>query len=305
MKYYNMKTLSYFLTLTTVLFLVACEDEDKIRIPEFPTAANMRLVVDPDHTQINYQTVATDYFAVDAYSENKDIDKVEITAQFQDDIRIMQTLHQSDFDDGHARIEFDANDFATVFGIPGFADASNGGNFAIRPIVYLTDGRIYPDYVVVSAQDSFLNVGTGPLGAANGAFTFRVNTAITCTPFDISGTYQVVSATGMSTDGCCPDETTVSGNIVEVVATSETVFSVSDITGGLYFEWYDVYGITSPDDSPGNLNFNCGEVTVVQTIEPFGTLVTGGGPYDGAAGRITYTWTNGFADSGTVILQKQ
>lgn len=300
-----MKTLSYFLALAVISVLIACEDEDKIRIPEFQTAANMRLVVDPDHTQINFQTVTTDYFAADAYSENKDIDKVEITVQYQDQIKIMQTWSQADFEDGHARMEFDANDFATAFGVPGFVDASNGGNFAVRPIVYLTDGRIYPDYVIVSAQDSFLNVGTGPQGAANGAFTFQVNTAITCTPLDISGTYQVVSATGMSTDGCCPDETTVSGNIVEVVATSETVFSVSDITGGLYLEWYDVYGITAPEDSPGNLNFNCGEVTVVQTTEPFGTLVTGGGPYDSAAGRITYSWTNGYGDSATVILQRQ
>jgi hypothetical protein len=217
----------------------------------------------------------------------------------------MQTLNQSDFADGHVRLEYNANDFATIFGVPGFSDASRGGNFAIRPIVYLTDGRVYPDYVVVSAQDSFLNVGTGPAGAPNGAFTFRVNTAITCTPLDISGTYQVISASGTSTDGCCPGVVTVSGNLVEVVATSATGFSVSDITGGLYFEWYDVYGITAPEDTPGNLNYNCSEVTLVNSPEPFGTVFQGGGAFDNTTGRITYSWINGFADEGTVVLQKQ
>ncbi len=301
-----MKNILYLLPVcSAILVFTACEDEDKIHIPEYQTAANMRLVVDQAHPQINYQTVNTDFFAVDAYSENTDIDKVEITAQYQDEIKVMQTLSQSDFVNGHARLEYSASEFATVFGIPGFSDASRGGNFAFRPIVYLTDGRVYPDYVVVSAQESFLNIGTGPLGAANGAFTFRVNTSITCTPFDISGTYLVISAKGTSTDGCCPGEVTVSGNTVQITMSTPSTFAVSDITGGLYFEWYDVFGITSPNDTPGNIVYNCGEVTVANSPEPFGTIFTGDGVFDNTTGRITYTWTNGFADQGMVILQRQ
>jgi hypothetical protein len=45
MKYNNMKTHSYFLAIAAVLFFVACEDEDKIRIPQHQTAANMRLPI--------------------------------------------------------------------------------------------------------------------------------------------------------------------------------------------------------------------------------------------------------------------
>ena len=301
-----MKTFSYLITFCLALVvLISCEDEDRIRIPEYKTAANMRLVVDPEHVQINYQSVSTDYFAFDAYSENKDIDKVEFTVQYKESMKLFRTLGQSDFSTGKARIELHASEFADLFGVPGFADGSRGGNFTIRPFVYLTDGRIYPDYVVVSAQDSFLNVGTGPLGAANGAFTFKINTLITCAPVDISGTYVVVSSKGTSTDGCCPGEVEVSGDIVQVDATSPSTFTVSDITGGMYFEWYDVYGITAPEDSPGNLQFNCGEVLIVDSEEPFGTLFTGSGDYDAATGRITYSWTNGFADEGTVILQRQ
>jgi hypothetical protein len=301
-----MKQFSYLLTIAACMVLIwSCEDEDKIRIPEALTAANMRLVVDPAHPQINFATVSTDYFAMDAYSQNTDLSKVEITAQFQDQIVILQTLSQSDFVNGHARLEYDADDFATAFGVPGFSDASRGGNFALRPVVYLNDGRIYPDYVVVSAQDSFLNIGTGPLGAVNGAFTFRVNTAITCSPLDISGTYLVISSTGTSTDPCCPGEVSVNGNTVVLTSTGGSNFAVTDITGGLYFEWYDVYGITAPEDTPGTLNYNCGEVLIVNSPEPFGTAFSGTGLFDNTTGRITYTWTNGYADVGSVVLQRQ
>ncbi|MGB4849960.1 MAG: hypothetical protein WBP41_18690, partial [Saprospiraceae bacterium] len=132
-------------------------------------------------------------------------------------------------------------------------------------------------------------------------------TGILCPPVDISGNYKVVSATGKSTDGCCPDEVTVSGDIVVIDALqgSVTNFSVSDITGGLYFAWYAVYGITGPDDSPGEFLFNCNEVSIVNTKEPFGTSVLGEGLYDETTGTITYTWSNGYADRGTVVLQKQ
>src|SRR5690606_16805574 len=158
-----------------------------------------------------------------------------------------------------------------------------------------------------SPTDSILNLGTAIIGASGsgGAFTIQVQTSITCPPLDISGEYLVVSATGTSTDGCCPGEVTVSGNIVTLTADNATTFSVSDITGGLYFEWYDVYGITSPDNSPGKFFYNCQEVNIVNTVEPFGTAVQGGGPYDPVTGEITYTWLNGYGDQATVVLRKQ
>lgn len=301
-----MKIIKYLLFLGTLICMIsACRDEDKIRIPDPISGVNMRLVVDPAHTQINFQTVETDFFAFDAYSENTDLASVEILVQYQDQVKVVETWSQSDFNDGQERFEYAAEDFATLFGIPGFADGSRGGNFIFSPRVTLNDGRVYPDYVVVSPQDSFLNLGTGITGAANGAFTVRLNTAITCAPVDISGSYTVVSATGTSTDGCCPGEVTVSGNTVVLTRTSETTFSISDITGGLYLEWYDVYGITSTEQTPGNLSYNCSEVLIVNSPEPFGTNFQGGGTYDAASNTITFSWVNGYADAATIILEKQ
>jgi hypothetical protein len=301
-----MKTNKYILIIASMLLLIAaCENEDKIRIPEPLDGANMRLIADPAHNQINYQTVQTDFFAFDAYSENKDLSKVEIFLQYQNQRKLVQTWSPSDFASGFAHFEFTAQDYADLFGVPGFADGSRGGNFTFSPRVTLQDGRVYPSYVHVSAQDSFLNIGTGITGAANGAFTIGLNTAITCAPVDISGAYTVVSASGTSTDGCCPGVVEVSGNTVQVTSTSATTFTVSDLTGGLYFEWYDVYGITSPNQTPGNLSFNCAEVVIVNSPEPFGTTFQGGGTYDAATKRIEFSWINGFADEATIILERQ
>ncbi len=303
-----MKSISYLISIVCLIALVTgCKDDERIRIPEFLTGANMRIVVDPLHNQINYQTVSTDFFAFDAYSENTDLNLVEFFATYNGVTRLVATFTQADFsDDGKVRVEIDANDFATLFGVPGFADGTAGGNFVITPRVTLNDGRVYPDFVKLSATDSIRNIGAGVVGSAGnkGAFTLQVVTAITCTPFDISGNYRVVSASGQSTDGCCPGTFTVSGNTVVITMTSVTTFSVSDITGGLYLDWYDVYGITAPEDTPGNFSFNCGGVNIVNSPEPFGTNFSGSGTFDNATGTITYTFSNGYADTGTVTLMR-
>ena len=303
-----MNKIIYLIACCTIgIIVLSCRDEDRIRIPDNRTGANMRIIVDPDHRQINYQTVNVDYFAFDAYSENTDLASVEFSATYGSETKTFATFHQSDFASGKVHVELDANDFATLFNNPGFIDGSSGGNFIIKPKVTLTDGRVYPGWVHISATDSISNLATSIIGSSGsqGAFTIEVLTAITCPPLDISGTYVVESAIGMSTDGCCPDATSLSGDVVEVTAENATTFSLTDITGGLYYEWYDVYGITGPGDTPGHLAYNCQEVNVTNSPEPFGTSFQGSGTYDPAAHKIVYSWFNGYGDHGTVTLVRQ
>ena len=306
MKHNVMKNISYLLSLFCIgIVWVSCKDD--VHIPDYQLGANLRIVLDPAHNVIHSTSVATDFIAFEAFSENKDLEHVDILISYKSQNHLIGTYSQEDFN-GTVSGHFNGSDLATWFGVPGFADGTRGGNFTIHPVVTLDDGRIYPSFVHLSATDSILNVGTGPAGSANtGAFTLTKGTAILCPPVDISGTYKVVSTTGMSTDDCCPGTVTISGNTIVIAALpgSQTNFSVSDITGGIYFEWYDVYGITGPDDTPGNFLFNCNEVTIVNTTEPFGSTVLGDGLYDEATKTITYTWANGFGDSATVTLQKQ
>lgn len=291
-----------------ILFMASCKDEDRIRIPEHQTGANLRIVLDPAHNFIRSTNVTEDFVAFDAYSENDDLAQVEIRIHYKNQVHMFATYTQTDFADGVVSGQFNGADLASWFGIAGFADGTRGGNFQIRPRVTLNDGRVYPGFIHISATDSISNLGTGITGnSGTGAFTVQSPTSILCPPVDISGSYTVVSSRGSSTDGCCPGEVTVSGNTVVLtpVAGTNNQFNLNDIFGGIYFEWYDVYGITSPDDSPGRFLFNCNEVTITATLEPFGTAVQGEGLYDEANGTITYSWGNGYGDQGTIVLQKQ
>ncbi len=122
----------------------------------------------------------------------------------------------------------------------------------------------------------------------------------TC-PSDIAGEYSAVTS-GQSTDGCCTAPVADLTSTVTLTEERPGVYVISDFSAGLYFEWYVVYGITGPADTPGKLQHVCSTVSIVETSEPFGTAVTGSGTYDDSNGVITYTWSNGFADMGTVTL---
>ncbi|MCB0632485.1 MAG: hypothetical protein R2824_08055 [Saprospiraceae bacterium] len=122
----------------------------------------------------------------------------------------------------------------------------------------------------------------------------------TC-PSDLAGMYSAVSS-GQSTDDCCTAPVVDFTATVQLTEVRSGVYEINDFSGGIYFEWYDVYGITSPNDSPGMIEHICGNVNIIDTTEPFGTAVSGTGTYDDATGVITYSWGNGYGDTGTVTL---
>lgn len=174
-----------------------------------------------------------------------------------------------------------------------------------------------PSTITVSAADAVAGLGVSledlELGDAFD-FTFSVDAAdgrtlksgntllnvkVSCAS-TLDGTYSAVS-TGTSTDGCCPGELTVESEVT-VTSTGGGTYSMSDFSGGLYFAWYEVYGITGTDDSPGNFEDVCNSITIINTNEPFQTAVTGDGTVDGDTGVITFTWVNGYGDTGTSVL---
>lgn len=297
----------FILGILTLLLLVKCTDEDKIRIPELLEGVNLRVIIDPAHTGIFTDKIATDYLAFDIYSQNKDLADVQLFVTRGTERKLAKSFTQNDFNsgNGHIRVELKASDFATIFNDPGLGNGSKVGNFTFNPLVKLNDGRIYPQFIKVSATDSILNLAPSINGAASSSFTTAFNSFITCPAVDISGNYKVEDATGTSTDPCCTKVTTVSGNIVKITKVTNSSFALSDFSGGLYFDWYDVYGIEKPEDSPGEFSFSCNQVTIQRTTEPFGEAVQGTGVYDPATKTITYDWENGYGDKGKVKLVKQ
>lgn len=182
--------------------------------------------------------------------------------------------------------------------------------------VTITTVNSLPATITISAAQAASTAGIPVEDIAVGdifRYKFRINTvsgnevlpaasvnASAACPSALEGTYSA-TATGTSTDGCCPGEVTVESTVT-VTRTGDGVYTINDFSGGLYLEWYAVYGISSPDQSPGTFRDVCGELTIFNTNEPFGTAVTGSGSVDENTGVITYTWTNGYDDTGTVIL---
>lgn len=121
---------------------------------------------------------------------------------------------------------------------------------------------------------------------------------VTCES-SLGGTY-TSTTTGTSTDPCCPDATTVTG---EVTLTDEGggVYTLSDWSAGLYLEWYGVYGITASTDMSGRITDVCNTLSG-SFGEPFGTTTDVTGSVDPDTGVITYSWSNGYDDTATVTL---
>ncbi len=138
-----------------------------------------------------------------------------------------------------------------------------------------------------------------------------------CPPdlFDYStlgGEYST-TASGESTDGCPPN------NPLSGLTSTETMdpdpdndttnddgeelqaYIISDFHAGTYIDWYgDCYGYTFPTPARIFVNTSTGEVTgsVVDAFGSTNEITTG--LMDACNGNITYSWINGFGDTGTI-----
>lgn len=127
-----------------------------------------------------------------------------------------------------------------------------------------------------------------------------------CSTRNIAGSYNTtVNAT--STDACCPDPISVTGS-QSIVDNGDNTYTIFDWSAGSYMAFYEQFGVTADYVAAGNLNgvvsVICDEVSGVFG-EPFGTETTVTGTINLDTGVITYTWTNGFDDTGTVVMTPQ
>lgn len=172
------------------------------------------------------------------------------------------------------------------------ADIDGGDFFEFRLALTDTQGRVFTN----------TNLSGDVAGGAYYRSPFFYRVPVVC-PSDLGGEY-TATTTGTSTDPCCPDETTLENQTVTLTQVSGTDYEISDWSAGLYQEWYEIYGITpeyvAGGGMIGTITDACGGISG-SFGEPFGTTTTISGSVD-AAGVITYTWTNGFDDTATVIL---
>jgi len=185
------------------------------------------------------------------------------------------------------------DDLANVFGIS--MDDAYGDFYEFECEATGSDGQIA----------SYENLHDDIIGSAEQLQGFRFTAMYEC-PSDASliiGTYDCIS-NGVSTDGDTP--TPVAVDLEHVVTISETdregFYEISDFSGGCYFYWYEVFGITG--DIPGTIQDICGVYQYVETTGPFGApqwasvLINGDG-------TIFIDGINGWGDTWTMDMTIQ
>jgi len=181
-------------------------------------------------------------------------------------------------------------------------DDVNGGDDLIfdGEIVMNDDRRFGPD-----------NSGASVQGGAGFDGVFRIIKPLLC-PSNLGGTY-TSTTTGTSTDGCCPDETTVESEVT-LTETATGSYTINDWSADLYRVWYGPdggdYGIDQAYIDAGNMEATlidaCEIISSSLTEEPFGeSLEITGMVVDPDAGIIEYSWSNGWGDQGTVKLTRK
>ncbi len=159
-----------------------------------------------------------------------------------------------------------------------------GDSFTITGNVKLADGR-------------YLSGGFSPSVFGKKPISIVYN--VTCLSAIHLGAYSAVS-TGTSTDPCPPSKTLTNFSSDVVLSSSSAgVYTVSDFFAGLYVAWYGAcYGAKI---NPGQFTDICNDLSI-SFIGGFGEKVTGTGSYDPGTGKITYSWTNEFGDTGATVL---
>jgi len=192
-----------------------------------------------------------------------------------------------------------------------FVNYNDGGAILLRNITDLPSTQTFTIMQLTMA----LGINFADVSPGDGfVLTYGLNsngrtcpsTVLTSVPFqcnsDLGGMYDV-TAVGTSTDACCPDETTVS-TVVTLTDNGGGAYTISDWSGGLYFEWYDIYGIEATSNV-GDIKDVCAVITLVTETEPFGETLEGSGSVDTGTGVITLSWLNGYGDRGTLTMTPQ
>lgn len=170
--------------------------------------------------------------------------------------------------------------------------AVDAGNALGKPASELVLGDVFRFTFRTNFSD-----GTSSLSSAS------VTIPVSC-PSDLAGTY-TASSNAASTDGCCTDPLEGFESEVVITAISDGVYKLSDFSAGVYLEWYAIYGITPAIDLSATIRDVCNQISFDPFNEPFGTAVEASGSYDPATNTLTYSWVNGYDDTGTVTLVKQ
>ena len=289
------------LLLLMMSSFIACRDEDEVRFPDLMEGVNLRVVPDPNNAFIDFTNLDNSVFAFDIYSVNKNLDKVEFVVSYYDisedstyDEVVSATLSQSDFNNTTPRIEFTADDLASLFNLPGGAQDLGGADlFNFRTVVTLDDGRVF------DASNSAPSITAGAYASFTAFFQTFVGGCES--NLDFSGTW-----TGVT--DAWPSGPSFSNTNVTIMPIEGRpgFYNISDISGAGYFGCCASVGFN--ENQPVQIEDICGTLFIRSSNGSQVAITTsaangaGPGTYDGISDTFTMPWydtSNGFATSTT------
>lgn len=186
-----------YLSITAAVLLLflgisSCVDDEKVRIPDFIEAANVRIQLNPDYSSLDASDIANAKLQFSMFSENTNLQTVVLTGQFysfakdslSDVIEIMR-LDQSDFNanDGSINdVELTSSFLAEKFGLPGGVNDLGGGDrFDFFNTTTLTNGMVFPDTVLQGTEFENVNVTPNIINsAATSSFSVGFSAFVAC-----------------------------------------------------------------------------------------------------------------------------
>ena len=287
----NLKYISFLLLSSATMLAVSCKDEEAVRIPDIMDAANVRIQINPERSYYDFQDIANAYLEYSIYSENEDIQTIEIIFEYVNSVagdttdpQVIKTYTQADFTNGViANQQITAAELTAALGIT-TADLSGGDQFLFLNRTTLTDGRVYPSPTVSSYESVPADIR---LASPTTSFTTVFDAIVGCpTDAPFTGKYMLEQISG-PTDPFNGDDFVFSPGEVEI---SETNPIGRTFNAG-YFE-----GSTYDFDTDLSFTLLCGEIIV----SPVDTGIGCGGP------RFTYqsTGSNPYdpADDSEIII---
>lgn len=271
----NFSKMFSFLLAIAVFGLVGCGVGDDFEANDFPGNAFVKggAVVTP----INIGGL---------FIEQEPSSEINFDVKTKGDEVSMYTIYKQL--NGGARVQHaQISDFSQTI-VVSLAEAADG--LAGSPTDLTAGDIITLTYETTSAGGTFIS-------------TDRINSVVACPP-EVQAVAYTSVASGQSTDGCCPGTFTVESEVM-VTFSSGIDFVVSDWSAGLYFDWYDVYGITAENSTDGSLSGPFQELCLDLNGsfgEPFGATASLSGTYDPQSGVIEYDFTNDYGDTGKVTL---
>jgi hypothetical protein len=278
----NIKHISTLLIFSLVVMIMSCRDDEAVRVPDVMNAANVRIQIDPARSYYDYNDIANAYLAYNVYSENTDIESIEILFQYVNsiaedttDAQVIKTYTQSDFVNGViSDQQISSQDLVAALGIT-TDDLAGGDQFLFVNRTTLTDGRVYPSATVNDYQSVPADIR---LASGTTSFTTVFDAIVGCPPAaDFTGTYLLEQIGGPADVFNGDDDVFSEGEV-----TIEETGAIGRTFNSGYFE-----GAVYDFDTDLNFTLLCGEI-IVSAIDTgigcggprFTYMSTGSNPYD-------------------------